>query len=215
MPYPGEPKDTPIPARLDRWNWGAFFLNWIWGVGNSTYIALLMFVPFLNIIMIFVLGAKGSKWAWKNRVWEDEAHFVKTQRNWARAGLVVFIGVILFVPMMFLTITGAMKNSEAYKDSMREIRQDVRVIAELGKPIEPGLMLTGSINLNDADGSAELSIPVTGSKCSGTVISKATKEGGVWDIYLLVVTSDCGAAPIVLINRDNLFINRANSVQDI
>ena len=23
---------TEIPAEIDRWNWGAFLLNWIWGV---------------------------------------------------------------------------------------------------------------------------------------------------------------------------------------
>ena len=38
-----EPQD--IPPELDRWNWGAFLLNWIWGVGNNTYIALLTLVP--------------------------------------------------------------------------------------------------------------------------------------------------------------------------
>ncbi|WP_281405489.1 hypothetical protein [Mesorhizobium sp. B2-6-4] len=34
----GQPLNQPaeIPAELDRWNWGAFFLNWIWGIGNST-----------------------------------------------------------------------------------------------------------------------------------------------------------------------------------
>ena len=65
----GQPLNQPaeIPPELDRWNWGAFFLNWIWGIGNSTYIALLMFVPLVNIVMIFVLGAKGSRWAWLRR----------------------------------------------------------------------------------------------------------------------------------------------------
>jgi hypothetical protein len=23
---------TVVPAEIDRWNWGAFLLNWIWGV---------------------------------------------------------------------------------------------------------------------------------------------------------------------------------------
>ena len=47
-----------IPPELDRWNWGAFFLNWIWGIGNSTFIALLTLIPGVNFIMIFVLGAR-------------------------------------------------------------------------------------------------------------------------------------------------------------
>ena len=69
-----EPK--PIPAELDRWNWGAFLLNWIWGVGNNTFIALLTLVPFFGIlIMPFVLGAKGSKWAWRNGRWGQRRAF--------------------------------------------------------------------------------------------------------------------------------------------
>lgn len=35
-----------VPPEIDRWNWGAFLLNWIWGVGNNTFIALLTLVPF-------------------------------------------------------------------------------------------------------------------------------------------------------------------------
>ena len=60
MTVQGANNPAEIPRELDRWNWGAFFLNWIWGLGNSTYIALLMWVPFVNLIMIFVLGARGS-----------------------------------------------------------------------------------------------------------------------------------------------------------
>jgi len=25
-----------VPAEIDRWNWGAFLLNWVWGIGNNT-----------------------------------------------------------------------------------------------------------------------------------------------------------------------------------
>ncbi len=50
-----------IPRELDRWNWGAFFLNWIWGIGNSTLIALLALIPGINVIMMIVLGMRGSR----------------------------------------------------------------------------------------------------------------------------------------------------------
>ncbi len=49
-----------IPPEIRRWNWGAFLLNWIWGIGNQTYIALLALIPGVNLVMLFVLGAKGS-----------------------------------------------------------------------------------------------------------------------------------------------------------
>jgi hypothetical protein len=78
-----------VPAEVKKWNWGAFLLSWIWGIGNRTYIAFLMFVPFVNFVMIFVLGAKGSEWAWKNKHWDSVDDFKRVQKKWAYAGLAV------------------------------------------------------------------------------------------------------------------------------
>src|SRR5688572_15696630 len=95
MTTPGHNTPAEIPRELDRWSWGAFLLNWIWGLGNSTYIALLMFVPFVNLVMIFVLGARGNAWAWKNGTWRDVEHFKRVQRAWALWGLVSWVVVIV------------------------------------------------------------------------------------------------------------------------
>src|SRR5215813_2581633 len=57
----GQGERAIVPPEIRGWNWGAFLLNWIWGICNDTYIALLMFVPLVNVVMIFVLGAKGSE----------------------------------------------------------------------------------------------------------------------------------------------------------
>ena len=111
-----------IPDRLNRWNWGAFFLNWIWGLGNSVWIALLCLIPGVNLVMMFVLGAKGSKWAWQNSTWRDEEHFRKTQRNWAIAGLIVWIAVPALFASIIFAVFGALKNSEAYALSMDAVR---------------------------------------------------------------------------------------------
>jgi len=66
-------------------------MNWIWGLFNNTFIALLTFVPLLNIIMFFVLGAKGNEWAWRNKKWDSIEHFQRVQRKWAIAGLVILV----------------------------------------------------------------------------------------------------------------------------
>ena len=210
MPFPGQPKDTPIPPKLDRWNWGAFLLNWIWGLGNSTYIALLMFVPFVGIILIFVLGAKGSKWAWKNRLWEDEEHFIRTQRNWARAGLAVIVGLALLVGSIFYGVFYVMKGSDAYKMTMQEVRADAQVVAALGEPIETSWFITGNITINGIEGAANLSIPLSGPKGSGTVTSRSTKIAGEWQIFLLIVRIEGNPTPMVLINTRNLQIPNAS-----
>ena len=32
----GRGPDAVLPSELRGWNWGAFFLNWVWGLGNQT-----------------------------------------------------------------------------------------------------------------------------------------------------------------------------------
>jgi len=94
-----------VPPEIKKWNWGAFFLNWIWGLGNKTYIALLCFIPFVNIVMIFVLGAKGSEWAWRNKQWDSVEHFRSVQKKWAWWGFGLFLLGILITILSAITGT--------------------------------------------------------------------------------------------------------------
>ena len=209
MPYPGQPKQTPIPPQLNRWNWGAFLLNWIWGLGNGTYIALLMFVPLVNIVMLFVLGAKGSEWAWKNQQWSSDEQFLKTQRHWAIAGFIVVSCLLLvvgLVVLLFVTVTSLMRNNDAYMMSMNMVRTDERVTALFGQPIDDDGFVSGNVSIKGSKGEADFSIPVTGPGCEGKVISRATREAGTWTIRLLFVQPECQKAPIVLVNKDSTAI---------
>src|SRR5580658_4147854 len=103
-----EPQD--IPPELDRWNWGAFLLNWIWGIGNNTFIALLTLVPGVGVIMMFVLGAKGSGWAWRNGRWDSIEHFRRVQRRWAIWGVALYLGCAVLGVAFFGGIFSLMKN---------------------------------------------------------------------------------------------------------
>ena len=207
-----EALNTPaeIPAELDRWNWGAFFLNWIWGIGNSTFIALLALIPGVNIIMIIVLGLRGSRWAWRNRYWRDAEHFRSTQRKWAIAGLIIWTLGILAFAAMIVTVPMTMKNSGAYHISMDAVRANPEVQNALGSNISDKFWIGGSVDIQaGGTGSAQLSIPVQGDKGTGTVTSNAIRTGGQWDVRLLVVTVEGADAPIVLINKDQLVIPNA------
>lgn len=92
--------EQAVPPEIMGWNWGAFLLWWIWGIGNNTYVAFLTLIPFLGwFIMPFVLGVKGNEWAWKNKRWESVGHFRAVQKQWAMGGLILVIitGVIYAV----------------------------------------------------------------------------------------------------------------------
>jgi hypothetical protein len=207
-----QPLNQPaeIPAELDRWNWGAFFLNWIWGIGNSTYIALLALIPVVNIVMIFVLGARGSRWAWRNRYWRDAEHFRRTQRNWAIAGLLIWIVMIGSAAGLIVGIPYFMKSNEAYQMTMDLVRADDRVTAAIGADLADSFWISGNVSVNwDGTGDAKLNIPIRGDKGSGSAISHAVRNGGQWDMRLLVVRVDGSDAPIVLVNKGNVPIPNA------
>jgi hypothetical protein len=199
-----------IPPELDRWNWGAFFLNWIWGIGNSTFIALLTLIPGVNFIMIFVLGARGSRWAWRNRTWRDAEQFRRTQRNWAIAGLVVWIVGIGGCAGLVVGLPRILKSSEAYQMTMDAIRADDRVKAAIGEDLADNYWIGGYVSVDaDGTGEARLSIPIHGSAGKGTAISHALRSGGQWDMRLIVVRVE-GRASIVLVNQDNVPIPDAS-----
>jgi hypothetical protein len=208
-----QPLNQPaeIPSELDRWNWGAFFLNWIWGIGNSTFIALLALVPFVNIVMIFVLGARGSRWAWRNRYWRDAEHFRKTQRNWAIAGLIIWVLFFGAAAGMIGGLPYIMKSNEAYEMTMDSIRSDERVTAAIGADLSDSYWIGGKVSVNaDGTGEAKLDIPIEGENGTGSAISHAVRNGGKWDMRLLFVRVNGSDAPIVLVNKDNIPIPNAS-----
>ena len=100
----GEGKGTIVPPEIKGWNWGAFLLSWIWGIGNSVWIALIVFIPIplLALIMSFVLGAKGNQWAWQNKRWGSIEHFKRTQRTWRNWGIGVLVAFIILYAMLLI-----------------------------------------------------------------------------------------------------------------
>jgi len=87
----GQGANATVPAEIQGLNWGGLMLSWIWGIGNSTWIALLAFVPFIGVFVPFYLLFKGNELAWKNKQWESVEAFQATQRKWAIAGLVLLV----------------------------------------------------------------------------------------------------------------------------
>lgn len=177
----GQGKSAEVPVDIVRWNWGAFLLNWIWGLGNNTFIALLMFVPLVNFVMPFVLGAKGSEWAWQNKRWESVEEFQAIQRKWARWGFGVLIGLIIFFVVLYFSIIAMMKSSGAYQLAFERLLRSPEAVVLLGAPIESG-MIHGNIQVSGPNGSAIISFPVEGPNGKGTAYVDATKDLGAWKI---------------------------------
>lgn len=119
---------TAVPAELKGWNWGAFLLTWIWGIGNNVWIALLALlgiIPYIgwvaHLTMAIILGLRGSEWAWQSKTWDSLEHFRKTQRNWMWWGIGVLILQVfmlislIFLVAIFLVMLGALSIDNGFK----------------------------------------------------------------------------------------------------
>lgn len=177
----GQGAAATVPAEIDRWSWGAFLLNWIWGIGNNTFVALLMFVPLVNFVMPFVLGAKGSSWAWRNKRWQSVEEFRSVQRSWAKWGVIVWLAFIAVLIGIVFAMSAAFKSSEAYKLAVARLESSEQAGQMIGRPFSTG-MPDGKIDLSGSKGSASLSFSVEGPNGRGTVHVEASKDAGSWTI---------------------------------
>lgn len=84
-----------IPEGVRGWSWGAFLLNWVWAIGNRTWIGLLAIIPYVGVIVAIWLGIKGREMAWKNREWDSVEHFNRVQKKWSRWAVGLTLGALL------------------------------------------------------------------------------------------------------------------------
>ncbi|MBD5402171.1 ribonuclease G [bacterium] len=93
--------DNSLPKEIQHFNWGAFLLNWIWGIMNKKYITLLYFpaclLPIIGPLAISIwFGFAGNKWAWESQNWDSTERFNEVQKNWVRLWFILLaLGIIL------------------------------------------------------------------------------------------------------------------------
>ncbi|MCD7740256.1 MAG: DUF2628 domain-containing protein [Candidatus Gastranaerophilales bacterium] len=125
----GGGKDIIVPDEVkNHFNWGAFLVGWIWGIGNKSYLTFLGFISIpLAVIFYFVIqipdivarivlqliglglaiwfGIKGNEWAWQNKKFKSIKNFHEYQRKWVIWGIIlVVIGSIaglIFASVVF------------------------------------------------------------------------------------------------------------------
>lgn len=104
----GQQRETP--ACLNQWSWGAFYWGWIWGIGNGVYWPLITLIPYVGqlaaIIIAFVLGANGNRYAWE-KFTGTAAEFDEKQHNWAvAAGICFLICIVIGIIAVIVIAAG-------------------------------------------------------------------------------------------------------------
>ena len=88
-----------LPEELHGFNWGAVLLGPVWGIGNRSWITMVLLIvvflpihPTMMLILYLVgtayLGTQANRLAWRSRKWVGINHFRRTQQNWAFWGFV-------------------------------------------------------------------------------------------------------------------------------
>ena len=85
-----------------------------------------------------------------------------------------------FVSLLISLVFGFIKSSEPYGQAMYTARTDTAVIAAMGTPIEDGFFVTGNIEVSPSSGYADLAIPISGPRGTGTIYAEAEKVQGEW-----------------------------------
>jgi hypothetical protein len=104
----GQGPSSPVPPEIQDWNWGAFFLTWVWGVGNKVWLSLLALipVPLVGLGMSILLGIKGNEWAWQSKKWESIEQFRRTQRIWMYWGIASLMAPFILILGIALIVIG-------------------------------------------------------------------------------------------------------------
>ena len=108
-------------------------------------------------------------------------------RKWVLLG---FVGFVLLSAGGVAAITSIMKSSGGYAEAVQLAKTDCLVQEALGKPIEPGWFVSGTVNVSGASGNSELSVPLKGSRRAGRLYIVAEKVAGNWEYDMLQLNVD-------------------------
>jgi hypothetical protein len=112
-------------------------------------------------------------------------------RNWKWAVPVGCLTPLLLcgglVTLIVTLVFGALKSSGAYTEALARARADPRVQKALGEPVEAGFWVTGSVGTAGGTENANLNIPVSGPKGTGTLHAVGQNAGGGWQFTTLEV----------------------------
>lgn len=103
----------------------------------------------------------------------------------AGAALAFFLLLVVFVGALLFAVVSATRSSDVFQTALASARAHPEVVARLGEPIEPGLLVQGKIEVTPREGEADLGIPIHGPLGEGEISVVARKRAGVWSYEIL------------------------------
>lgn len=107
------------------------------------------------------------------------------KRNWkwvvpVGGCFTIIIIAVIAIGSIFYGVANAIEDSQPYEYALEKINADEDLINALGSPIEKDGMVQGSWNYTNGKKSANMVVPISGPKGSGTLFVEATGEDDDW-----------------------------------
>jgi hypothetical protein len=126
-------------------------------------------------------------------------------RKWLIPVLVVggVLVLALFVGGLLWGVESMMRGSYAYQLAVKRATESPAVAAKLGNPLHVGWLVSGNVNFSGSEGSASLSIPVSGPNGKGQIIVVGKKHANRWNFETLELNVAGEDAPIPLLQPES------------
>lgn len=202
---------TTTTPNLKRWNWGAFFLTWIWGLGNRTYLGFIVFLgviviatlkailinylpglthsflfPLFNILtLVFIVAVHILHGLFGTR-WSWQNKPWSNARSFKRSQVIwSVVGLLWWVVVItsFVSIFSAVTNSKTYKDSIYIAKFSPMLQLKIGSPITVSpWTVRGGVHFAGTSGRAFYKFKAVGPNGVAVVTVVALKDEGEWTI---------------------------------
>ncbi|MFY0602499.1 MAG: hypothetical protein JXQ93_01010 [Flavobacteriaceae bacterium] len=131
---------------------------------------------------------------YKNSNMEEHVKKSWFKRNWmwfvpVSGCLTLIILFFLGIGALIFGVTNMISNSTPAEYAFEQATKNKQVTLLLGDSIEQKGITSGSINLSNSNGDADLIIPIRGSRGKGTIRVVATKVDGDWvyeKLYVII-----------------------------
>jgi Cytochrome oxidase complex assembly protein 1 len=108
-----------------------------------------------------------------------ETRLEKPRQSWLRAHwkllLVLWLGVTIAGA---IAVFASIRTSDAAKLAIQTAESNPMLVERLGQPLKAGWFVSGNMEVTPASGHAELAIPISGPKGSGTIYAEERKRAG-------------------------------------
>lgn len=129
-------------------------------------------------------------------------------RNWKWFVPTGCLSILLLAALAMVAVIGVsmkglsslMSSSVPVRHALELAQADPAAVAALGKPLETGMKFSGSLQTENANGSADLKIPVSGPNGSGQLYIKGERQADRWTYSLIELSIDASGQRIDLLH---------------